>query len=167
MDFGLPPIMARGLNFCNRKNPYDQSKIPDLVSSMEKGWPILAYPKNNGTKFWAHEWNKHGTCSESVLDQHAYFQASLNLKKKVNLLQNLKNVGINPDGKLYTMASITKAITDALGFAPAVIRCNTDPSGHSQLHKIYICLDSSGSNLITCPLFLKSGCRSEIEFHPF
>lgn len=27
MDFGLPSIMARGLNFSNRKNPYDQSKV--------------------------------------------------------------------------------------------------------------------------------------------
>ncbi|XP_058010201.1 ribonuclease 3-like [Hevea brasiliensis] len=50
-------------------------------------------PRGNGVAFWLHEWDKHGTCFESVLDQHGYFKAALDLKKQVNLLQALKNAG--------------------------------------------------------------------------
>lgn len=60
---------------------------------MQRNWPTLACPSGSGVQFWEHEWEKHGTCSESVLDQHAYFQTTLNLKRKVNLLQVLKNAG--------------------------------------------------------------------------
>lgn len=62
---------------------------------MEVDWPTLACPTNGGTRFWTHEWEKHGTCSESVLDQHSYFEAALNIKNKVNLLKVLEDAGNN------------------------------------------------------------------------
>ena len=68
-------------------------QVADLRSSMQKNWPTLACPSGSGVAFWAHEWEKHGTCSESILDQHGYFQAALNLRRQVNLLQALKNAG--------------------------------------------------------------------------
>ncbi|KAK6790605.1 hypothetical protein RDI58_009686 [Solanum bulbocastanum] len=49
---------------------------------MQKDWPTLACPKNNGKKFWANEWNKHGTCSLSMLDMHSYSKLHLLLRKK-------------------------------------------------------------------------------------
>jgi len=36
---------------------------------------------------------KHGTCSESKLTQHDYFQTALKLKEQLNLLQMLKDAG--------------------------------------------------------------------------
>lgn len=68
-------------------------QISDLKSSMQKNWPTLACPSNDGTDFWSHEWEKHGTCSESVLSQHDYFEASLALKEKIGLLNILKSAG--------------------------------------------------------------------------
>lgn len=44
-------------------------------------------------RFWSHEWEKHGTCAESELDQREYFETTLKLKQKVNLLRILKNAG--------------------------------------------------------------------------
>lgn len=70
-------------------------QISDLISSMQKKWPTLACPSGNGVTFWSHEWEKHGTCSESVLDQHGYFKAALALKNQVNLLQALQSAGQN------------------------------------------------------------------------
>ena len=61
---------------------------------MEKDWPSLSCPSSDGIKFWTHEWEKHGTCAESILNIRAYFQIALDLKKKSNLLQALKNAGI-------------------------------------------------------------------------
>lgn len=151
---------------CDPKNPFNPDKVADLRSSLQKNWPTLACPSGNGVTFWTHEWEKHGTCSESVLDQHGYFQAALDLKKQVNLLQALTNAGINPDGGSYSLSSIKSAIQEAVGFTPW-IECNTDASGNSQLYQIYLCVDTSGKNLIECPVFPKGKCGSEIEFPSF
>lgn len=60
---------------------------------MQKEWATLACPSGTGSTFWSHEWEKHGTCSESVLDQHGYFNAALGLKSQVDLLQILQGAG--------------------------------------------------------------------------
>lgn len=67
--------------------------MSDLISDLRQNWPTLSCPSNDGTKFWTHEWVKHGTCAESELDQREYFEAALKLKEKANLLQALKNAG--------------------------------------------------------------------------
>lgn len=69
-------------------------QISDLRERMEVNWPSLNCPSSNSSKFWKHEWVKHGTCSESVLDQHAYFEATLNIKEhSIDLLQILQSAG--------------------------------------------------------------------------
>lgn len=60
---------------------------------MKKSWPTLACPSGSGEAFWEHEWEKHGTCSQSVIDQHQYFQTALGLKQKTNLLGALTKAG--------------------------------------------------------------------------
>ncbi|RQO91592.1 hypothetical protein POPTR_006G118200v4 [Populus trichocarpa] len=45
------------------------------------------------------------------------------------------------------------------------IECNsTDTSGNNQLYQIYLCVDTTGKNLIEFPVFPKGKCGSEIEF---
>ena len=60
---------------------------------MQKDWPSLACPSSNSIQFWTHEWEKHGTCSESILSQHGYFDTALTLKGKTNLLKALTSAG--------------------------------------------------------------------------
>lgn len=79
----------RWLVLCN------EWQISELRSSLERNWPTLACPSGDETQFWSHEWQKHGTCSESVLAQHDYFQEALSLKRKSNLLQALTSAGIS------------------------------------------------------------------------
>ncbi|XP_010066907.2 ribonuclease 1 [Eucalyptus grandis] len=150
---------------CDSSSPFNPSEVSDLKSSMQNSWPTLACPSGDGEQFWSHEWEKHGTCSESVLDQHAYFESALSLKQKVNLLQALKSAGITPGGS-YSLKSIKDAITEAAGYTPW-IECNKDSSGNYQIYQIYLCVDTSGSNLIECPVFPKGTCSSEIEFPSF
>lgn len=162
---------------------------------MQQDWATLACPSNSGSTFWSHEWDKHGTCSESVLDQHAYFAAALNLKSKLDLLQILQsagiiqssfkfksittpfflvfhglkypcNPGINPDGGVYSLSSIRSTIGSAIGHTPWV-ECNVDQDGNSQLYQIYVCVENSGSDLIDCPVFPRGKCGSSIEFPSF
>lgn len=151
---------------CDSNNPYDQSEVSDLISRMQQEWPTLACPSGTGSSFWSHEWDKHGTCSESILDQHSYFATALNLKNKLNILQILGNAGIRADGKSYSLSSIKSAIENGIGYAPG-IECNTDASGNSQLYQVYICVDTSGSNLIQCPVFPNGKCASNVEFPTF
>uniref|UniRef100_A0A5B7BPK7 Putative intracellular ribonuclease LX-like n=1 Tax=Davidia involucrata TaxID=16924 RepID=A0A5B7BPK7_DAVIN len=152
---------------CDRSSLFTMSEISDLTSRLQKDWPSLACPSSDGLRFWGHEWNKHGTCSESVLDQHGYFQAALDLKQKANLLQALKNAGIRPNGKFYSIESIKEAIEEGIGYTP-YIQCNVDALGNHQLHQVYLCVDSSGSNFMKCPLLPHGGrCGSKIEFPSF
>ena len=62
------------------------------------------------------------------------------------------NTGINPDGNSYRLQNIKNAIKGAIGYTPW-IECNVDASGNSQLYQIYLCVDTSGSSLIECPVF--------------
>ncbi|KAK7362331.1 hypothetical protein VNO77_04441 [Canavalia gladiata] len=164
---------------CNiAQNPFNQSKITDLIPRAQTKWPSLSCSggkktENNNTssdntRFWKHEWDKHGTCSDSILDQHAYFEVSLNLKDRIDLLQILQNNGIKPDGSFYSVANITQAIKQAIGYG-AGITCNTDPSGNRQLNEIALCVDKSASNFIECPILPKGtqSCIENVEFPIF
>ncbi|KAF8408107.1 hypothetical protein HHK36_007249 [Tetracentron sinense] len=151
---------------CDPDSGFDLSEISDLTTRMQGSWPSLACPSSDNMKFWSHEWNKHGTCSESVLNQHEYFEAALNLQKKVDLLQILKSAGIQPNGRFYSLKSIEEAIEEATGHTPG-IQCNVDRSGNSQLYQIYQCVDVSGSNIIECPVLPRRSCKSTIEFPSF
>lgn len=132
---------------------------------MQENWPTLACPKNNGTKFWSHEWDKHGTCSLSTLDEHSYFQAALTIKEKVNLLSVLKDAGIEPGG-YYSLEAIKEAIKDGTGHE-AAIQCNSDALGNNQLYQVYLCVDKYGTDLIDCPILPKRKCNETIEFATF
>lgn len=133
---------------------------------MQSSWPSLACPSSNNLNFWSHEWNKHGTCSESVLNQHEYFSSALILKRQHNLVQILRSAGIQPDDQFYSLKNIQDAIESSTGFTPG-IECNVDPSGNSQLYQIYLCVDTSASNLIQCPVLPRGKCGSSIQFPSF
>ncbi|XP_071690841.1 extracellular ribonuclease LE-like [Rutidosis leptorrhynchoides] len=151
---------------CDSSNPFDASKISDLTNQMQSDWPTLACPSNDGLTFWGHEWDKHGTCSESVLDQHAYFSTALKLKTQIDLLNALQSEGIQANGEKYSLSDIKDAIKGASGYTPW-IECNNDSSGNSQLYQIYLCVDSSASGFIECPVFPHGSCASSVEFPSF
>lgn len=74
--------------------------------------------------------------------------------------------GIKPDDKFYDLEKIKNAITDAIGFTPG-IECNKDPERNDQLHQIYICVDTSGTEFIECPIFPRGRCPSKLQFAKF
>ncbi|CAI9756197.1 unnamed protein product [Fraxinus pennsylvanica] len=151
---------------CDPQSQFDPSNISDLTSRIQEEWPSLACPSSDNLNFWSHEWVKHGTCSISNLDQHDYFAAALNLKEQLDLLQVLGKSGIHPNGEVYDLGSIKDAIKQGTGYTPW-IECNRDESGNTQLYQVYMCVDTSGSNLIECPVFPHGKCSSNIEFPSF
>lgn len=56
---------------------FDESQITDLLDSMKTEWLSCPEYGTSDEAFWAHEWSKHGSCSD--LTEHAYFEAGLNL----------------------------------------------------------------------------------------
>ncbi|KAL4346735.1 hypothetical protein GQ457_17G015890 [Hibiscus cannabinus] len=151
---------------CDPDARFDKSEISDLIPTMEKEWPTLSCPSNDGIKFWTHEWTKHGTCSESELDQRQYFEAAIALKRKANLLHALTDAGIKPNDEFYKMEEIRDAIKEGVGYTPG-IECNVDQSGNSQIYQVYLCVDTSGSDFIECPLLPRARCGSSIQFPKF
>ena len=133
---------------------------------MQKDWPSLSCPSSDGLRFWSHEWEKHGTCSESELDQKEYFEAAIKLKEKANLLKLLNDAGIEANDEFYSLESIREAIQKGVGYTPG-IQCNKDSGGHSQLYQVYLCVDTSGSEFIKCPVLPRGKCSSSIQFSKF
>ena len=55
----------------------DWVQITPVLPLMEQDWPSYYGPNQ---EFWAHEWEKHGTCAEDVFPtQLAYFNTTLAL----------------------------------------------------------------------------------------
>ncbi|XP_047326342.1 ribonuclease 1-like [Impatiens glandulifera] len=135
---GLWPNFNNGTypQTCDLSNPFDKSLISDLIERMQNDWPTLSCPSRDGFRFWGHEWNKHDTCSENVLDQHSFFEKTLDFKISSNLLQHLKDAGINSDNEFYSADEIEAALKNALGVSP-YLECNFDREGNSQLSQVY------------------------------
>ncbi|XP_022957089.1 ribonuclease 3-like [Cucurbita moschata] len=151
---------------CNSNSAFDRTQISEALSSMQKDWPSLSCPSSDGLRFWSHEWEKHGTCSESELDQKEYFEAAIRLKEKANLLKLLYDAGIEANDEFYSLESIREAIQKGVGYTPG-IQCNKDSGGHSQLYQVYLCVDTSGSEFIKCPVLPRGKCSSSIQFPKF
>lgn len=76
------------------------------------------------------------------------------------------NSGIEPDDGFYTLDNIKDAIKEVTGYAPG-IECNKDSGGHSQLYQVYLCVDTSGTDIIQCPVYPRSRCSQDIQFPKF
>lgn len=139
-----------------------------MEKALRKSWPSFTCPQI-GRKFWVHEWNKHGTCTKSVLGEIPYFEAALDLKNKANIYLALARAGIRPSAnRFYTLKSVKLALVRSIGFHPW-IRCNHNAAGNSQIWQVTFCADITGKKLIHCP-YIPSGsndCASEIQFPPY
>lgn len=61
--------------------------IQDLVEELEVQWPSFTGPSID---FWKDAWERHGACSN--LSQHEYFDATLHLAKKYDLMVSRENL---------------------------------------------------------------------------
>ncbi|KAJ7559337.1 hypothetical protein O6H91_04G080200 [Diphasiastrum complanatum] len=151
---------------CDLANAFNASKISDLNGGLTTHWPSLACPSSNGESFWQHEWLKHGTCSESILDEHAYFKAVLSLRGSIDILGALQKARIQPNNGMYSFTSINNALTNYLAHTPG-IECNSAANGQNQLYQIYVCVATDATTLIDCPILPQSHCSSQLLFPSF
>lgn len=70
--------------YCKPEEKFNPAFVQDMLDTMRLEWPSY-YGSDNG--FWAHEWEKHGTCSAPYLkDEEEYFSTILKLKEEYDLL---------------------------------------------------------------------------------
>ncbi|KAL2903931.1 Ribonuclease 3 [Bienertia sinuspersici] len=131
---------------------------------LQNEWPSFTCPQI-GRKFWLQEWNKHGTCTKSALDEMSYFHATLNLHNNINILEVLAKANIKPNNQFYPLKMITTVITQATRFKPFIF-CNNDAQGYAQIWQVAHCVDKNGIDLINCnnPLKGPQSCASSIKF---
>ena len=82
---GLWPNYKDGTwpQFCDKDYAFSESEIADLEGALDQEWPSFG-GGNEG--FWAHEWDKHGTCALSVVrSEHSFFKTVLRLHWKYDL----------------------------------------------------------------------------------
>ncbi|QCD93013.1 ribonuclease T2 [Vigna unguiculata] len=81
---------------------------------LQQVWPN--YYSTNYTKFWEHEWEKHGTCSN--MQQFDFFRLTLDIYARNDLQAILINAGISRR-KPYHINDIISAIRNsAIGVEP-------------------------------------------------
>ncbi|RZC80165.1 hypothetical protein C5167_042741 [Papaver somniferum] len=73
-DFGIHGLWPNYVDgtyptYCDSENPFNPTSISDIEKKLQKNCPVIDCPNNVGLKFWGHEWDRHGTCSKSILDQ--------------------------------------------------------------------------------------------------
>lgn len=68
----------------------------------------------------------------------------------MNLLQYLKNAGIEPNGSSYNLEAINKVIKVGVGHV-GLVECNTSAKGNYQLFQVYLCVNTNGTEVIECP----------------
>ncbi|KAF5479166.1 hypothetical protein F2P56_000015 [Juglans regia] len=136
-------------------------KISDLKDRLDMEWPSLLQESNY--ELWKEEWESHGSCSQAMLPQHAFFETALRLKEKYKLQEMLAEKDIYPFGNLYRLDGIIDAIATATGHKPQ-IQCSL----YKQvplLSNVFLCFDYNATNIIDCPV--KKRCRYDEIMIPY
>eukprot|EP00054_Salpingoeca_dolichothecata_P036478 m.7583 g.7583 ORF g.7583 m.7583 type:complete len:236 (+) comp6760_c0_seq1:41-748(+) len=139
-------------SYCDPSKPFNWADISSLAPQLNTSWPNL-FTNTEYTSFWSHEWEKHGTCAESVSalsDEFKFFDETLGLHEKYDVLSTLSAGGITPSAyATYKLADIQNAIHTKFGVTP-VVYCSYDSSTKkATLLQVAVCFSKS-LEIIAC-----------------
>jgi len=145
-----------------------------LLSLADFYWPELG--KQHFRSY--HEWERHGTCANSVYTPTEYVNLAINLAKKYDLLSVLESANIKPsDTDVYAVGNIKDAIHDAYNAAPKItcknlprdLQSNFDRRNLPKLiEEIYLCFDhptdgnKEDPQIIDCPQVGSCKAQSQV-----
>lgn len=127
-----------------------------LVANLEESWPNVK--NGNNMRFWEHEWNKHGRCSEQTFGQIQYFQRADAIWRnaRLNIAAIFKNNRISTGGAKHSYSAIEKPIMSAIQSKP-LLRCKdkkkSDPKTREKIElllEVVTCWSHDGQNMINC-----------------
>ncbi|PLB33426.1 T2 family ribonuclease [Aspergillus candidus] len=140
---GLWPDNCDGTYESNCDNSREYSNITDilegqerteLLADMNKYWKDY---KGDDETFWSHEWDKHGTCVNTIepdcyekytpqVEVGDYFQKAVDLFKKLDTYKALADAGIKPDeSKTYELSEIEAALAKLHGGKKPSVSCDS------------------------------------------
>uniref|UniRef100_A0A2R9AHW7 Ribonuclease T2 n=1 Tax=Pan paniscus TaxID=9597 RepID=A0A2R9AHW7_PANPA len=121
---------------------------------MRAYWPDVIHSFPNRSRFWKHEWEKHGTCAaqvDALNSQKKYFGRSLELYRELDLNSVLLKLGIKPSINYYQVADFKDALARVYGVIPK-IQC-LPPSQDEEVQtigQIELCLTKQDQQLQNC-----------------
>lgn len=142
---GLWPSYASGqqIGDCNKGTDVqiveDQS---DLFLEMDKKWPSYTSPN---TKFWSHEYNKHGFCYRNkynIPDYKEFFRFAMNAFEKHSLdLAMQRAFGDLTGEHSFSVQDLTGHLQAALGDLIFELDCKPVSGGHQHLQELRFFFD--------------------------
>ncbi|KAK2986253.1 hypothetical protein RJ640_021822 [Escallonia rubra] len=127
-----------------------------FIQNLTVRWPNLKDPSNS-EPFWLYEWKKHGTCSENLYPQEAYFKLAMQLYDRLNLLEVLAKSNINPGAiSNHLLSQVNNSLVAYTGKV-LDFRCqlNQRTPPRNLLKEVVSCYNPSGS-AIDCPVSQRS-----------
>jgi ribonuclease T2 len=130
------------------------NKVKSIEGNLTAEWANLEEGKT-GASFWAHEWDKHGTCSSqnpNLVGELNFFSQTLGLFEQWPIQEWLAASGIKPDDSaVLTEARVLSAISPHIS-SKIELHCeHVKGSEVPYLDSISICVDKSSLEPIDCP----------------
>jgi len=174
---GLWPSLneSEGPEFCDSSRPFDLSLLSgDLQDELHHWW---ASYNASDSDFWAHEWDKHGTClkvSGKDVTQPSYFQRGLEESmSRFNITEWIEAEGFRPNSTFsMSVAAMRALIKEKIGTTVSLF-CEKDSTEGDMVYlsQVGICLTPQ-FEVADCPDFVygRSGytdfeCQDDETFH--
>ncbi|XP_022922895.1 ribonuclease 2-like [Cucurbita moschata] len=157
-----PQYNEKGWPSCCTDAVFSQNEITLLKEDIEKYWPTYRCGTTSnchGTKgsFWAHEYEKHGTCAAPVIvGEFDYFLTTLTIFSKYNVTKALSDAGfVASNTEKYPLEDVVDAVKNATNSTPK-ISC----AKKGAVKELWICFDKKfeprDCDLAnSCPEFIK------------
>ncbi|KAK2985166.1 hypothetical protein RJ640_011987 [Escallonia rubra] len=129
-----------------------------FIQNLTVRWPNLKNPSKS-QNFWKYEWKKHGTCSENLYPQEAYFKLAMQLYDRLNILKVFAKSNIRPGANGNQLLSqMNNSLVAYTGKVPD-FRCQlgqrTTTAKRNLIKEVVSCYNSSGT-AINCPVSQRS-----------
>ncbi|KAM1003572.1 hypothetical protein ACFX15_003629 [Malus domestica] len=138
------PILCAGTLFDRNQMNADHN----LQLLLSNSWPNFNIRRTN-MDFWAHEYNKHGRCSDNKFSQTQYFHEAYRLWLTYNAQYLFsQTTGIVP-GYQYHYIDLESAVQRTIGGKTPLLMCKYDRR-IAYLLEVVICFDYNAANPVDC-----------------
>lgn len=138
---------------CNRTEKFNVTLLEPILPSLNIYWPSATAGNSH---FWAHEWQKHGSCALKVPPLSGvfdYFNTTLSLSQKFNVTTFLNDANIVPStNQTYTVAELLKALNVALKSKANIVCKKVDGFPNPVLTEVRFCLSKADLIPIDCKM---------------
>ncbi|GMH38928.1 hypothetical protein BSKO_06826 [Bryopsis sp. KO-2023] len=140
--------------YCDESAEFRVDFGDEVMERLSSEWPSFY---GSDYSFWKHEWTKHGTCAAPyIANEKEYFEKTLELKEKYDLMRILGASGITPSAdRVYSRWGFENAIKAATGARALLVCSGRNPA---ILNAIWMCF-SLDFKPIDCKAGTSSRCK--------